>query len=575
MPGRSESPPKLQAGTVWCLLIGIVILSAVLRLWRLDTVPPAINQDEAVHAYDAWSLSETGRDHDGAVWPIFFKAFGDYHPGPFVYLLVPFQAVFGLSTWSARLPGALVGTAAAPLAFFLMRRRYGDRVALAAALFTALSPWQMHISRLAFEAGICPTMILGGLVAMYAAARELVDGVGQSARTGRLLMAVLSGLLFGLASWTYHAMRVFIPLLLVGIVVAHRSAIFRRLQTPAGRTLLLVWLGGAAIGQTPFFAAWAIAPAQVWARAQAVSILEAPDGVMGILRNYFENLSPLFLFMQGDESVVQSVPGCGQLLLVAMLFVPLGIWRVLRSWGRDPFGRVLMFWILAAPVPAALADWRTGHSLRSIAGAPAFDLLSALGFGMMVTAMASRSAAAGRRTAIACGVLVTLSATYFLKKLFVEYPVEAAPVFQSEWAAVFEDVEAMKKDYDIVVLSTTNTNQLGLLYLFWTKMDPAAYQASDHDIEPAGTVERIIRIGNVVFRPSVVLGPLATRMPPEYRLLVAERPEFSVPGTVLKKFHHPNGEEAVILYDVRAADIAPAASEPPTTSAAPDGTNTE
>ena len=77
-------------------LVAIVLLGAGLRLWRLDAVPPGINQDEAVHAYDAWCLLKTGRDHDGAAWPIFFRAFGDYHPGPFVYTIIPFEAVLGL-----------------------------------------------------------------------------------------------------------------------------------------------------------------------------------------------------------------------------------------------------------------------------------------------------------------------------------------------------------------------------------------------------------------------------------------------------------------------------------------------
>ena len=34
-------------------LVGIVLLAACVRLLWLDSVPPAINQDEAVHAWDA------------------------------------------------------------------------------------------------------------------------------------------------------------------------------------------------------------------------------------------------------------------------------------------------------------------------------------------------------------------------------------------------------------------------------------------------------------------------------------------------------------------------------------------
>ncbi|RIK68331.1 MAG: hypothetical protein DCC65_03835 [Planctomycetota bacterium] len=568
-PNEAAAPGRVRHARA--LLLGIVILAAFLRLWRLDSVPPAINQDEAVHAYDAWSLAKTGRDHDGASWPIFFKAFGDYHPAPFVYLLVPFQALMGLGVWSARLPGALVGTAAAPLAYLLLRRRYGERAALIAALFMAISPWQLHISRMAFEAGACPTLILGGLATLYAAARRRDDATGSASEPVRLMLAVLSGAVFGLTAWTYHAMRVFVPLFLLGLALVHRQAVLRRIQTPEGRMLSAVWLGGALIGLAPFFAAWAIAPAQVWARASAVSVLESPEGVSDVLRNYFENLSPLFLFLQGDDSIVQSVPGCGQLLLSAMLFVPLGVWRALRSWRTDPFGLLLIIWALAGPVPAALAEWPSGHSLRSIGGAPAFELLSALGLITLVSAAAARSRRAARGSIVFCAIVVTLSSGIFLRRFFVDYPVRAAAVFQSEWPPVFAEVAARRKDYDIVVLSTVNTNQLGLLYLFWTKMDPAAYLASDHDIEPAGTIERIIRIDNVVFRPSVVLEIMAPRMPPDYRILVAERPEVAVPGTILREFNFPNGEKAVILYELRAEDIPIVTSPDPVAPGGPGG----
>lgn len=536
-------------------LVLIILLAAGLRLWRLDEAPPAINQDEAVHAYDAWSLAKTGRDHDGAAWPIFFKAFGDYHPGPFVYLLVPFQALLGLGVWSARLPGAMVGVLAAPLAYLLLRRSYGDRTALIGAVLTAVSPWQMHISRMALEAGICPAMLMGGLAALYAGRPTLAADDRAAARARQLLLLALSGLLLGLASWTYHAMRVFVPLLLIAAAIVHRRSLRGMVTSSAARLNGIVWFGGALLGLAPFLVAWIIAPDQVWARATSVAVLDSPDGLPGILRNYFSNLSPRFLFLDGDEYVVQSVPEFGQLHYYAMILLPIGAWRAWHDRRSRPLGLLLLIWAAAAPVPAALAAWPSGHSLRSIALSPALELLCAIGLAAILDAIARSRPVAYKASSAVSAIIIALNVGWFARTFWGSYPVAAAPAFQAEWREVFAEVDDLRGDYDMVLLSTASTNQLGLLYMFWTAMEPAAYLASDHELESAGIVERIIRIDNVVFRPGLILPTLAPGMPPGFRVLVAERPEFPVPGKVLRRFYHPDGREAVILYDVRAEDI--------------------
>ena len=51
------------------IVLVAVILGAALRLTALADVPPALNQDEAVSGYDAYSLFLTGRDHLGHPFP--------------------------------------------------------------------------------------------------------------------------------------------------------------------------------------------------------------------------------------------------------------------------------------------------------------------------------------------------------------------------------------------------------------------------------------------------------------------------------------------------------------------------
>ena len=78
----------------WLLII-VLIVAATLRFWNLGTNPPGLTPDEAALGYNAYSILKTGRDEFGKSFPIIFKSFGDYKPGLYVYLDVPFVAALG------------------------------------------------------------------------------------------------------------------------------------------------------------------------------------------------------------------------------------------------------------------------------------------------------------------------------------------------------------------------------------------------------------------------------------------------------------------------------------------------
>ena len=101
--------PKVPRYAIAALLI-ILFLAAALRLYKLGESPPGLNQDEAVNAWNAYCLLKTGTDQFGVSWPIFYtKAFGGNNSTLFMYTLIPFQALGGMSIFTTRLPGALCG----------------------------------------------------------------------------------------------------------------------------------------------------------------------------------------------------------------------------------------------------------------------------------------------------------------------------------------------------------------------------------------------------------------------------------------------------------------------------------
>src|SRR5258708_33151015 len=90
------------------LLLGITLLAAAVRLYRLDTYPEHFDNDESILSYDAWSIWRTGADHHGAVLPNNFRAFNEYLPCLAQYIQASFVGLLGLDIAAARLPFGLL-----------------------------------------------------------------------------------------------------------------------------------------------------------------------------------------------------------------------------------------------------------------------------------------------------------------------------------------------------------------------------------------------------------------------------------------------------------------------------------
>ncbi|HUA32608.1 MAG TPA: hypothetical protein VMA09_03320 [Candidatus Binataceae bacterium] len=74
---------------------------------KLQNVPLALDLDEAVNSYDAYSLALTGSDHRGNHLPVVSQGFNDYRMALFDYSLVPMVRMFGLKVSLVRAAAAL------------------------------------------------------------------------------------------------------------------------------------------------------------------------------------------------------------------------------------------------------------------------------------------------------------------------------------------------------------------------------------------------------------------------------------------------------------------------------------
>ncbi len=141
--GRDENESEfgslfevLRREKLWLFVCALVAaIAAFLRFVSLELKP--MHHDEGVNGYFLVTLLREGvYEYDPS----------NYH-GPDLYFISLFFAkVFGLTTWSVRASVAIFGLLTVILALFL-RRYLGKIGSIAAALFLALSPGMVYISR--------------------------------------------------------------------------------------------------------------------------------------------------------------------------------------------------------------------------------------------------------------------------------------------------------------------------------------------------------------------------------------------------------------------------------------------
>jgi len=186
------------------LLFLIVILAFILRFYSLDTLP-ALNADEAAIGYNAYSLIQTGKDEHGNPWPIHFQSFNDYKPGLYFYIVLPFVKFFGLNVWSVRAPAAFLGVLTVLVIYFLVKEIFKEeRLALISSLFLAISPWHIHFSRGGWEVNVATFFITLGVFLFL-----------KGLKNPRFYF--LSAITLVLSLYTYHAARIVVPLLGLGL----------------------------------------------------------------------------------------------------------------------------------------------------------------------------------------------------------------------------------------------------------------------------------------------------------------------------------------------------------------------
>jgi len=305
----------------------------------------------------------------------------------------------------------------------------------------------------------------------------------------------LSILAFALSLYAYHAARVVVPLLGVGLIVIYRQIILQKrfIKTLVLGSLFIVLMltplikdlfGPAGISRAAGVGLFADPGPlnrineQRGEHADFTSIVprilhnKAVNYGLAFLNNWISHYHGEFLFLSGDSIQRDKVPETGELYLFEIITVSLGIVFLLKRFDKP--SKVIFSWLLIAPLASALT-FQSPHALRAHNMVIPITIISAVGLTIIFNWIGSL-----RKYRNVLYVLFSLVIFLtFIRYLHMYWVHMAKEYPYSSQYGVKELVDYVRENegnYKNVVV-TDRYDQPYILFLFYMKYQPAKFQA--------------------------------------------------------------------------------------------------
>ena len=454
----------------------ILVVALVLRIYHLDSNPPAVYGDEQSFAWNAYNILKTGTDEYGVRLPLQFRAFDDYKSLIPVYLLVPLFAIFGMNTFILRLPVALFAVATVWMTYLLVKKLHSERVALLTSALLAISPWHIHLSRGYFESTIALFFFVTSIY-LFCKAKE------------KITYLYLSAFFFALTLYTYFTPRIMLLMFIPFLLWWGKDWIFKQKRAVFIFTFILIVLTSPLIKASIFDKGLSRISKLMTSRNEQIekqvvtdrNSVQSPHIVRTLLHNryvywvrivvndYFEQLSVNFWYLYGDSSLRYFLGNMGMFYMVEMPFLIVGFLALFRK--HNQLFWLVVCWILIAPFAGAISGRPFG--LRTLALLPAPYILVAVGL-----VYAWRKVARARYKLVLYTLCVTafvFSLTYYLVRYHLEYPSYAATWWGWENKAAIDLALKNQDSYDKIFISNFYSG-LDLAFAYYTQQDPQIYR---------------------------------------------------------------------------------------------------
>jgi len=516
------------------ILIIITLVAFAIRIYQVGNYPSLL-WDEAALGYNSYSILETGKDEYNQILPIIFKSFGDYKPGLYVYLCLPFIKLFGLNQLSTRLPSIILGSLLPFLIYLLIKEinPKSHKVALIAALITAFNPYNIHFSRGAWETNVLTFELVLACLYFY---RYL------NRHKNKYLL--LSAIVFGLTLFTYQAGKM-ISLFLIFILF------ILNLKSLNIKKTIINFILPLGIFAIPI--AYGLLFGNNSNRLKVVSLFSYPRSeietqtiinetnkidyfifynqsiffVRNFLSRYFNHFSPRFLAFEGDwQNPRHSAPYVGMILYPSLIFLYIGIFFGLSRKKIDHLNLFFFLWLIVAPIPAAL----TRDSIQAVRSMSlSIPLIYFISLGLFAFFEKFKS----KITFLFIVTMYLLSFVYYFD-LYLNHTVKRNPIdYLYGYKQAIDYVQKNQNRFNQIYI-TDYYQQPYIYYLFYSKYSPSTYQQQANLEEAFLDTGKVKTINNIRFETAQFNfikdhpGTLGIFSQEEiYRQGIDKKPEFS------------------------------------------------
>ncbi len=451
----------------------ILALATFLRLFKLGTLPISLFGDEIDVGYHAWSLVTTGRDYMGNLLPTYIQSLAEWRAPLLMYVTAPFIKLLGPTPLAVRLPVALLGVLNIYLVYLLARKLFKSKqVGLLSALVLALTPWHIHYSRAAFESTLLLTLLLSGTLFFV---------------LKRYSLSILS---FILTLYTYSTANLFTPLLALSLfLIFQTKGTFKLLLKKSYLLIFLLPIG------------YHLTLGQAAGRFKLVSVFQDQEIIYDIVNqrtalwvnqnswqeklfhnkaisfagkigsNYLSAFSPQFLFISGDPNFRHSISRFGELLWVTTPFLILGFVQLLKNINKKE-NKLILAWLLLAPISSALTSDGAMHATRLILMLPPLVIITALGLKSIFAILSKKRA---KFLLLIFLTLLAINSTAYWYRYSAHYKLESARHWHFGYQEIGQKLSPLVDSANRIFINNTYEPSL-LKVAFFIQYPPVKFQ---------------------------------------------------------------------------------------------------
>ena len=549
------------------LPIAIIVLGAIIRLYRIGQLPSGLHQDEASIGYESYILSAFGIDRDGNRLPIYPITYGSGGGSPLmIYLNVITTYLFGAGVTTLRMLPAILGALTLPIFFLLLRFMSKDSVKSSSNLslmelngefvwlpLVGLSvitfcPWHVMLSRWSLDSNTAPFFICTSLLLFVLGAYTQKDATSfgnidvlfssKDSRKKRSLKAsvpsatvcfALSAIFYALCLYDYGAATVIIPLHLIVISIYFlKTGRMTAFQLSLGILLFVIFTVPLGL----FYAVNYFGLPQISTPLFTVTAFTAKRSIFVSGSGFFKSIIINFITIiknltvgNPEEQIVNLIPGFPPLFAFTFPVTVIGIVVSALGLKKGKLSDIFMFSLF---IPAFIFGLLIEEDITRmvILFIPAIYFLT-VGYIFVVTEFINIEKTAAKSsvkyfayvTKAIAPALFFVGAAIFARAYFTQYNAVNSEAFMPGYGEACEYAESIVPSEGKILSTYEHLSAPFMIALYYTKTSPYEFYETVHYKDP-----------NAEFRIADSFGKWTFGLPTDFENNISE---YKKDGTVL------------------------------------------